>query len=98
MILVDSILRARYRDGFEQEKLMQPGEVYHIRIVMPPTSNLFKAGHRIRVDLSSSNFPRFDINPNTGEPMGRHTHQVVAHNTVYLDRARASHIVLPTIT
>jgi len=95
--LVDSIIRARYRDSWETERLMVPGEVYRVRIALPPTSNLFQAGHRIRLDLSSSNFPRFDVNPNTGEPVGRHTQLVVAHNTVYLDRARPSHVVLPII-
>ena len=97
MNLVDSIFRTRYRNGWEREELMEPGEVYRIRIALPPTSNLFKAGHCIRVDISSSNFPCFDLNPNTGEPMGRHTHMVVAHNTVYVDGARPSHIVLPII-
>ncbi len=97
MNLVDSIIRTRYRNGWEQAKLMEPGEVYQVQIALPPTCNIFKTGHRIRVDISSSNFPRFDINPNTGEPMGRHTDTVVAHNTVYLDRDRPSHIVLPII-
>ena len=97
MNLVDSIIRTRYREGWEEAKLMEPGEVYQVQIALPPTCNLFKAGHRIRVDISSSNFPRFDINPNTGEPMGRHTHTVVAQNTVYLDRNRPSHIVLPIV-
>jgi uncharacterized protein len=54
-----------------------------VTILLPPTSNLFAAGHRIRIDVSSSNFPRLDVNPNTGEPMGRHTHQVVAEQTVF---------------
>jgi len=97
MNLVDSIIRARYRDGWEREELMTPGEICQVRIRLPPTSNLFAVGHRIRVDISSSNFPRFDLNPNTGEPMGRHTHTVVAHNTVYLDREHPSKIVLPVI-
>ena len=66
--LVDSILRARYRNGFERAELMQPGEVYRVRIPLPPISNLFKTGHRIRLDIASSNFPKFDVNPNTGEP------------------------------
>ena len=66
-----------------------------LRIDLPPVSNLFAAGHRIRVDLSSSNFPRFDVNPNTGEPLGRHTHAVVARNTVHLDGG--SYLVLPVI-
>jgi putative CocE/NonD family hydrolase len=97
MNLVDSILRTRYRNSWESEELMEPGQVYRVRISLPPTSNLFQAGHRIRVDISSSNFPRLDLNPNTGEPMGRHTHTVVAHNAVYVDRNHPSHIVLPII-
>lgn len=97
MNLTDSVIRTRYRYGWEKPQFMRPGEVYEVNIVLPPTSNLFKAGHRIRVDVSSSNFPRFDVNPNTGEPEGRHTNQVVARNTVYMDRDHASHIVLPVI-
>lgn len=97
MNLVDGIIRARYRESFERATLMRPGEVYDVRIALPPTSNRFARGHRIRIDVSSSNFPRFDVNPNTGEPVGRHTHQVVARNAVYLDRARPSQVVLPII-
>ncbi|MBI3943571.1 MAG: CocE/NonD family hydrolase, partial [Chloroflexi bacterium] len=97
MNLTDSIIRARYRDSWEREELMEPGQVYQVHITLPPTSNLFQAGHRIRLDVSSSNFPRFDLNPNTGEPMGRHTRMVPAHNTVYLDYTRPSHVVLPVI-
>ncbi|MBI3980088.1 MAG: CocE/NonD family hydrolase [Chloroflexi bacterium] len=95
--LVDSIIRCRYRNGWERQELMTPGEVYRVQIALPPTSNRFQAGHRIRLDISGSSFPRFDVNPNTGEPMGRHTHTVVAHNTVHLDRAHPSHVVLPII-
>ena len=95
--LTDSIIRTRYRDGFERGELMQLGEICQVRIALPPTSNLFKAGHRIRVDVSSSSFPKFDVNPNTGEPVGRHTHTVKARNTVYLDREHPSHVVLPII-
>ncbi|MGI9145438.1 MAG: CocE/NonD family hydrolase [Chloroflexota bacterium] len=97
MNLVDSVLRVRFRESFEREVFMQPGQVYPIVITLAPTSNLFTPGHRIRLDISSSNFPRIDVNPNTGEPMGRHTHQLVAHNSVYFDRARPSHLVLPVI-
>lgn len=97
MNLVDSVIRTRYQNSWEGEELMKPGQVYWVRIQLPPTSNLFQAGHHIRVDLLSSNFPRLDLNPNTGEPMGRHTHSVVAHNTVYVDRSRPSHIILPII-
>lgn len=97
MLLADGIIRCRYRDGFEAERLMEPGQVYAVTVTLPPTSNLFQAGHRIRLDISSSNFPRFDLNPNTGEPMGRHTHMAVADNVVFFDRARPSHVVLPVI-
>jgi len=97
MNLVDSIIRARFHDGFEVEHLLTPGEVYVVKIHLGPVSNLFKAGHRIRLDVSSSNFPRFDVNPNTGEPMGRHTHQVLAHNAVHLDDRRPSQVLLPIV-
>jgi hypothetical protein len=58
---------------------------------------VFKSGHRIRVDVSSSNFPRFDVNPNTGEPLNGHRRMVKATNTIYHDAVRASHILLPVI-
>jgi putative CocE/NonD family hydrolase len=95
--LTDSIIRARYRDGFDRGVPMEPGAAYRVQIDLPPTSNLFKVGHRIRVDVASSSFPKFDVNPNTGEPVGRHTHTVKARNTVYLDRERPSQVVLPVI-
>ncbi len=97
MLLNDSVIRCRFREGFEREVMMEPGQVYPVTVTLPPTSNLFDVGHRIRVDVSSSNWPRLDVNPNTGEPMGRHTHQVVAHQVVYVDVDHPSHIVLPVI-
>ena len=97
MNLTDSIMRLRYRNGPERAQLVEPGEVVTVAIVLYPTSNRFMPGHRIRVDISSSNFPRFDVNPNTGEPIGRDRRRVVAENTVYHDTTRASHIVLPVI-
>ena len=95
--LADSIIRCRYRNSWECPEFMEPGESYRVRTDLPPISNRFMPGHRIRVDISSSNFPRFDLNPNTGEPMGRHTFTQKARNTVHLDRARPSQIVLPVI-
>ena len=95
--LGDSILRTRYRDSLAQSQLMKPGVVYQIKINLYPTANLFKKGHRIRVDISSSNFPRFDVNPNTGEPLQQHRRMIVADNTVWHDRAHPSRIVLPII-
>ena len=56
-----------------------------------------QAGHRIRLDIASSNFPRFDVNPNTGEPLGRHTGEVAARNRIHLSPERASHVVLPVV-
>ena len=97
MNLVDSILRTRYRDAWEREVMMEPGRVYSIRLILPPVSNLFAAGHRIRLDVSSSNFPMFDLNPNTGEPVGRHTRVDTADNTVFLGSRYPSHVLLPII-
>jgi hypothetical protein len=93
----DGIIRARFRDSLKTEKLMEPGKVYPLAIKLYPTSNVFKKGHRIRVDVSSSNFPRFDVNPNTGEPLGDNRCWVTAVNTLYHDRRRPSHILLPVI-
>ncbi len=76
---------------------MQLEETYEFNIELYPTSNLFARGHRIRVDISSSNFPRLDVNPNTGEPLGLSRMTVVADNTVFHDSARPSRITLPVI-
>jgi putative CocE/NonD family hydrolase len=97
LILGDGILRARFHESLQSEKLLQPGEIYPITIKLYPTSNLFKKGHRIRVDVSSSNFPRFDVNPNTGEPLNDNRRWQTAVNTVYHDREHPSHILLPVI-
>jgi putative CocE/NonD family hydrolase len=97
MNLTDGILRVRYRDSWERPRLMVPGTIYAITVDAFPTSNLFARGHRIRIDVSSSNFPRFDVNPNTGEGEARATHTRRARNRLYLDRPRPSHAVLPLI-
>lgn len=95
--LSDTIFRCRYRNDFANPEMMEPGDIYKLEIPMYGTSTIFGEGHRIRVDISSSNYPRFDVNPNTGEPIGRHTHTRVAHNTIHHDGARASHIILPVV-
>jgi hypothetical protein len=97
MNLEDGIIRARFRDSFEHAELMQPGRVYALTIHLYPTSNLFAKGHRIRLDISSSNFPRFDLNPNTGEALNANRRLAVATNTVYHDREHPSHVVLPIV-
>ena len=95
MNLTDGIIRARYRSYAEKPELMKPGEVYKFEIEPFPTANVFKKGHRIRVDISSSNFPRFDVNPNTGEPLGLNRRTAIATNTVFHDTKRPSYVVLP---
>jgi putative CocE/NonD family hydrolase len=97
MNLTNGILRVRYRDSWESPTLMQPGMVYAIRIELFPCSNRFAAGHRVRIDIASSNFPHFDLNFNTGEAEGLSTHSRIATNTVYVDQDRPSHVVLPVI-
>ncbi len=93
--LTDGIVRARFRDSLEKESLLEPGKPYRYTIRLYPTSNVFKKGHRIRVDVSSSNFPRFDVNPNTGEPLAEHRRSQAATNTILHDREHPSHIALP---
>jgi hypothetical protein len=97
MNLEDGIIRARFRNSLEKQELMKPGAIYQFTIQLYPTSNLFKAGHRIRLDISSSNFPRFDVNPNTGEPLNAHRRMITATNTIYHDAAHPSHLILPII-
>ena len=97
MNITDGIIRARYRERPDQQVLMEAFEIYEIQITPFPTANVFKKGHRIRVDISSSNFPRFDINPNTGEPLGRHRSQRMAENSILHSVDRPSHIVLPIV-
>jgi putative CocE/NonD family hydrolase len=95
MILCDGILRARYRAGFDREELLEPGEVYKYEIEIGATGNTFLTGHRIRVEISSSNFPHFDRNLNTGRPIATETQPVVAHQTVLHSADFPSHVVLP---
>ncbi len=97
MNLTHGILRLRFREGFETAKLMTPGEVCEIALECFPTSNLFKRGHRIRIDVASSNFPHFDVNPNTGVPSADESTPVVAHNTLHLAPNTPSHILLPIV-
>ena len=97
MNVTDGILRVRYRKSWEKPEPLQPGEVAQVTVEAFPTANLFKRGHRIRLDVSSSNFPHFDVNPNTGDPEGTGLTRQVARNTLYLDRERASYVVLPIV-
>ena len=93
----DGIIRARYRKSITQAEPIRPGEVTEYTIGLGATSNVFKAGHRIRLEISSSNFPRFDRNPNTGYAIGEDSELRTALQTVLHDAECPSHIVLPVI-
>jgi len=95
--LCDGIMRARYRDSRNDPSLIQPGKIYRYEIDLWVTSNVFLAGHKIRVEISSSNFPRFDRNLNTAEHFATATKMAKATQTIYHDTDRASHILLPVI-
>ncbi|NHP13809.1 CocE/NonD family hydrolase [Rhodococcus sp. IC4_135] len=97
--LCDGILRARYRNGLDRPEHLVPGAVYEVEIDVAATSNVFRAGHRIRVDISSSNFPHYDRNTNTGGFVSRESidDAVVAHNTILTGPDHPSRLVLPRI-
>ena len=86
------------RDGLDEPSLIEPGKPYEYTIKVNPTGNLFKSGHRIRVDISSSDFPNFDRNHNTGGDDYAESTLVTAHQTVFHDQARPSRIVLPVVS
>lgn len=98
MNLTDGILRLRYAEDPAYPRLHRPGEVVHIAVTLFPTANLFLPGHRIRLDISSSNFPKFDVNPNTGELEGAARRRRTAVNTVFADAARPSRVILPLLS
>jgi putative CocE/NonD family hydrolase len=95
--LSDGILRIRYRDGLDRVELAKPGEIYALTIDAGVTSNVFQAGHSIRIEISSSNFPRFDRNPNTGRAIADETVLKKAEQRVYHSAVYASHVLLPVI-
>ena len=95
--LTDGILRAKFRDSWESPQLMEPGRIYPISIELYPTSNFFAAGHRIRLDLSSSNFPRLDVNGNTGHNPALSPVKVAAENSIYHDPDHPSHLLLTVV-
>jgi uncharacterized protein len=94
--LTDGIIRARYRDGLN-ESLLEAGQPYCMKIDLWATSNVFRAGHRIRLQITSSNFPRWDRNPNTGHPLGQDAELRTAEQTILHDRDHPSQVLLPLI-
>ncbi|HLN01332.1 MAG TPA: CocE/NonD family hydrolase [Bryobacteraceae bacterium] len=95
--LTDGILRLRYRDSLEKPQLAVPGQIYELNIDAGVTSNVFLKGHRVRLEISSSNFPRFDRNPNTGRPIADETVLRKADQIIYHDRQHPSRMILPVI-
>jgi len=95
--IAEGILRAKYRDSQETSTLLTPGKVYSLAIDLWATSNVFRAGHRIRLEVSSSNFPRFDRNLNTGESAATSAKWVSATNTILHDAAHPSALLLPVV-
>ena len=95
MNITDGIFRVRYRDGWDRESFLQPDMVYRILIEPFATSNRFQKGHRLRIDISSSNYPHFDINPNTAAPVGQAGPAVVANNRIWCCARYPSQIHLP---
>ncbi|MGO4175614.1 CocE/NonD family hydrolase [Bosea sp. TAF32] len=95
--LTDGIFRCRYRNSWEEPEPIEPEVPFRITIEPFATATLFKAGHRIRLDISSSNFPKFDVNPNTFDPEGRGRRRRVARNTILCDAKRPSRIIVPVV-
>ncbi len=97
MNLCDGIIRARYRDSFKESELLEPNQAYEYQIDVGVTGNVFRRGHRVRLEISSSNFPRYDRNLNTGQDNGSSTEIRQAHQEIFHSSAQPSHIVLPVI-
>lgn len=93
----EGVRRAKFRNGFEQPEPLTPGEIYRIRIELRPLSNLFRAGHRLRVDLTSSSFPHFDVNTHTGRNPSDDYERRIAQHTIYLEKGHPSRILLPVM-
>ena len=89
-------IRARFRNGENNPTLIEPGEVYKYEIVLGNTSNYFREGHKIRIEITSSNFPRFDINSNLGGD-GKQGDFVIAKQKVFHNQKYPSHVLIPIL-
>ncbi|MDQ7088581.1 MAG: CocE/NonD family hydrolase [Acidobacteriota bacterium] len=97
MLVTDMILQGRHRLGFDREDLLSPGQVYEFTIGLWDTSITFPAGHAIRIAVASTNYPRFEANPQTGEPFNRHTTTAVAFNRIVHDQGHPSRLLLSVV-
>jgi len=97
-VINGGIIRARYRKSLFKPELLTPGEVNEYIINLEAVSQLFRKGHRIRIDITSSNFPEYDRNMNTGNPIGEDAQGIIARQTIFHDSRYASYIDLPVIS
>ncbi len=97
MSVCDGILRARFRNSLEHAELMAPGQLYRFDVDLWATAQAFLPGHRLRIEVTSSDFPRYDRNLNTGGPFGEEVRGQAAINTLFHDAERASHVLLPVL-
>ena len=95
--LCDGMMRARFRDGMDKPSLIEPGKIYHYTIDCWNTSQVFKPGHRIGLEIASSAFPKYDRNLNTGAPLGVTTEMAVAEQRIYHDEGHLSAVMLPIV-
>ncbi|KAB7898955.1 CocE/NonD family hydrolase [Rouxiella sp. S1S-2] len=98
MNITDGIIRSRYRHGWDRAQMLTADDIVEVTVEPFATCNLFKKGHRIRLDIASSNFPRFDSNPNSGEPQGQARMKQVATNHVFVDALRPSRLILNVLS
>jgi predicted acyl esterase len=97
LLITSGGLRLRFRHGFDREVLLEPGRIYGIEVDLWSTAYVFNRGHCLRVDIQASDFPHFDVNPGTGEPLHAHTYAQPALNRVYLSAPYPSHVLLPLL-
>ena len=95
--LIDGMVRARFRDGMDRPSPIEPGRIYGYDVDVWNTCQTFRPGHRIRVEVASTAFPKYDVNPNTGETLGQTTTSRVARQAVFHDREHASYVMLPVV-
>jgi putative CocE/NonD family hydrolase len=96
-ILREGIIRGRYRNSFKKQELLTPGKIYEYTIDLWSVSHIVQKGHKIQVEISSSNFPKYDRNPNTGAKFGQDAQLQKATQTIYHDGEHPSHIILPVV-
>jgi len=95
--LNDGMVRARFREGMDKPSLIEPGRAYSYDLDLWNTCQLFRPGHRIRLEIASTAFPKYDRNLNTGEALGQTTRMEVAHQKVFHDQQRVSYVILPIV-